>query len=145
MRTGNFFRWCASVICLQETRIAIRTALKGGPASGDSVVRAAMDSSELLLETLHGCRSWGELFEVCHVKTEACGSTRLGAFLHNFTKFYSFWGTKGMLYFLGGYVGSLERNEWLPASSKSFDLLLSHFLFTYPWPLHPHHCPESPL
>lgn len=50
--------------CAQEARKAIRAAMTRGPASGDSVVRAATDSSELLLETLHACRSWGELFEV---------------------------------------------------------------------------------
>lgn len=38
--------------------------MKRGPASGDGVVRAATVSSELLLETLRACRSWGELFEV---------------------------------------------------------------------------------
>jgi len=50
----------------QEARRDIRAAMKRGPASGDgiSVVRAATVSSELLLETLRACRSWGELFEV---------------------------------------------------------------------------------
>lgn len=38
--------------------------MQRGPASGDGVVRAATVSSELLLETLRACRSWGELFEV---------------------------------------------------------------------------------
>lgn len=48
----------------QEARKDIRAAMKRGPASGDGVVRAATVSSELLLETLRACRSWGELFEV---------------------------------------------------------------------------------
>lgn len=48
----------------QEARKKIRAAMKRGPASGDGVVRAATVSSELLLETLRACRSWGELFEV---------------------------------------------------------------------------------
>ncbi|CAN0380490.1 unnamed protein product, partial [Hapterophycus canaliculatus] len=47
----------------EEARKDIRAAMKRGPASGDGVVRAATVSSELLLETLHACRSWGELFE----------------------------------------------------------------------------------
>lgn len=49
---------------IQEARKNIRAAMKRGPASGDGVVRAATVSSELLLETLRACRSWGELFEV---------------------------------------------------------------------------------
>ncbi|CAM9856407.1 unnamed protein product [Ectocarpus sp. 4 AP-2014] len=44
----------------------IRSAMQRGPASGDGVVRAATVSSELLLETLRACRSWGELFENRH-------------------------------------------------------------------------------
>ncbi|CAN0098269.1 unnamed protein product, partial [Laminaria digitata] len=50
----------------EEARKGIRAAMERGPASDDSVVRAATVSSELLLETLHACRSWGELFENRH-------------------------------------------------------------------------------
>lgn len=46
--------------------------MKRGPASGDSVVRAGTVSSELLLETLHACRSWGELFEVRSDNEDGC-------------------------------------------------------------------------
>lgn len=63
--------FCGDRVCgrdffpyVKETRKNIRAAMKRGPASGDGVVRAATVSSELLLETLRACRSWGELFEV---------------------------------------------------------------------------------